>query len=64
MSAQVLTPILSGAIMDLAGNMTPLFIYGTICVAMSFVTMCFVKHGDSKPEEKKSALEYLEGADD
>ena len=47
MAAQVLTPILSGAIMDLAGNMLPLFPYATICVALAFVTMIFVKHGDN-----------------
>ena len=54
MAAQVLTPILSGVIMDLAGNMLPLFPYATICVALAFVTMVFVKHGDSKnvAEEK------------
>ena len=60
MSAQVLTPILSGWIMDLAGNMHPLFPYASICVALAFVTMFFVKHGDSKPEPKKSALESLD----
>ena len=47
MSAQVLTPILSGAIMDLVGNMSPLFPYASICVALAFVTMFFVRHGDS-----------------
>lgn len=60
MSAQVLTPILSGWIMDLFGNMHPLFPYASICVALAFVTMFFVKHGDSKPEPKKSALESLD----
>ena len=60
MSAQVLTPILSGAIMDLAGNMSPLFPYASICVALAFVTMFFVKHGDSKPQTKKSALESFD----
>lgn len=60
MSAQVITPILSGAIMDLAGNMSPLFPYASICVALAFVTMFFVKHGDSKPESKKSALENFD----
>ena len=60
MSAQVLTPILSGAIMDLAGNMSPLFPYASICVALAFITMFFVKHGDSKPESKKSALESFD----
>ena len=57
MSAQVLKPILSGAIMDLAGNMLPLFPYACICVALAFVTMIFVKHGDSKPMKNKSILE-------
>ena len=60
MSAQVLTPILSGAIMDLAGNMSPLFPYASICVALAFITMFFVKHGDSKPQTKKSALESFD----
>ena len=57
MSAQVLTPILSGAIMDFAGNMLPLFPYACICVALAFVTMFFVKHGDSKPIKNNSILE-------
>ena len=57
MSAQVLTPILSGVIMDLAGNMLPLFPYACICVAFAFVTMLMVKHGDSKPIKKGSMLE-------
>ncbi len=57
MSAQVLTPILSGVIMDLAGNMLPLFPYACICVAFAFVTMFMVKHGDSKPIKKGSMLE-------
>jgi MFS family permease len=60
MSAQVLTPVLSGAIMDIAGNMLPLFPYAAICVALAFVTMFFVKHGDSKPVAKKSALENFD----
>ena len=53
MSAQVITPILSGVIMDSVGNMSPLFPYASICVALAFATMFFVKHGDSKPETKK-----------
>lgn len=65
MSAQILTPILSGAIMTYFFNdkMTPLFPYATICVAAAFVTMFFVKHGDSKPEAV-SKLEALGGGDD
>ncbi len=60
MSAQVLTPILSGAIMDLAGNMLPLFPYACVCVALAFITMAFVKHGDSKPIKAKSVLESFD----
>ncbi|MBO5888537.1 MAG: MFS transporter [Clostridia bacterium] len=59
MSAQVLTPILSGFIMDMAKSMHPLFPYASICVALAFITMFFVKHGDSKPESK-SGLEALD----
>ena len=64
MSAQVLTPVLSGLIMDLVGDMSPLFPYATACVLAEFVTMLFVKHGDSKPEQKKDKFEALAGADD
>ncbi len=64
MAAQILTPIISGVIMDLVGSMKPLFVYGAICVALSFVTMIFVRHGDSKPIGKKSALEMLGAAGD
>lgn len=60
MSAQVLTPILSGVIMDIAGNMLPLFPYAFICVAFAFLTMLLVKHGDSKPIKKQSVLENFD----
>lgn len=64
MAAQVITPILSGAIMDAFGTMSVLFPYVTLFVALSFVTMLFVKHGDSKPQSPKDKLEMLAGADD
>ena len=64
MAAQVITPILSGALMDAFGTMSVLFPYAAIFVAMSFVTMFFVKHGDSKPEAPKDKMEILAGADD
>jgi MFS family permease len=60
MAAQILTPVLSGAIMDLAGNMLPLFPYASICVALAFITMILVKHGDSKPLKKQSVLENFD----
>ena len=64
MAAQVVTPILSGALMDAVGSMRILFPYATLFVALAFVTMIFVKHGDSRPEQPKSKLEMLGGAAD
>ena len=64
MAAQVVTPILSGALMDAFGTMSVLFPYATIFVALSFVTMLFVKHGDSRPDTPKDKMEMLAGADD
>ena len=60
MSAQIITPMLSGLLMDLLGSMKVLFPYATIFVIGSFITMLFVKHGDNKVEEKKSVLEHLD----
>ena len=60
MSAQIVTPMLSGFIMDMDGiGMTALFPYAAIFAGLAFVTMAFVKHGDSKPESKKG-LEALD----
>ena len=64
MAAQVVTPILSGALMDALGTMSVLFPYATVFVVLSFVTMIFVKHGDSKPTSPKDKMEMLAGADD
>ena len=61
MAAQVATPMLSGLLMDKLG-MRVLFPYATVFVALAFVTMCFVRHGDSRPEAKKG-LEALEDMD-
>ena len=47
MSAQIATPMLSGFLMDRMG-MTVLFPYAAIFVALAFVTMGLVKHGDAK----------------
>jgi len=52
MSAQIVTPMLSGALMDHMG-MTVLFPYAAVFVALAFVTMALVKHGDAKVEVKK-----------
>lgn len=64
MAAQVITPILSGALMDACNTMKVLFPYATVFVALAFVTMIFVKHGDSLPQTPKDKLEMLGGADD
>jgi hypothetical protein len=61
MAAQIATPMLSGLLMDLRG-MTILFPYAAIFVALAFVTMSMVRHGDSKAEAKKG-LEALGGDD-
>ena len=59
MSAQIITPMLSGALMDMEGvGMTVLFPYAAIFAGLAFVTMLMVKHGDAKPEVKKG-LEAL-----
>lgn len=57
MAAQTLTPVLSGVIMDAAGNMFPLFFYAAAMVGGSFLTMLFVRHGDSKPEKLQNKIE-------
>lgn len=56
-AAQTITPILSGFVLEyghlLLGSADPdagyvlLFPYGALFVAASFVTMCFVRHGDA-----------------
>ena len=61
MAAQVLTPILSGFLMDAFG-MSILFPYAAIFVACAFVTMLFVRHGDNKPTARKG-LEALDVGD-
>ena len=53
MAAQIAAPILSGIIYDLLGMRATFFAFGTLFVALSFVTMLFVKHGDSKPDDIK-----------
>ena len=61
MAAQTITPIFSGVFLDI--NMRTLFPYAAIFSGLSFVTMLFVKHGDSKPI-RKSALEAIGEGDD
>jgi MFS family permease len=60
MAAQIVAPILSGFLYDLIGMRYTFFAFGTLFVVFSFITMLFVKHGDSKLLENKSALEMLD----
>ena len=59
MTAQVITPILSGWLLENVGYRT-LFPYSVTFCILAIITMSQVKHGDSKPEKKKSALENLD----
>ncbi len=62
MSAQVITPILSGYLLEHISYRT-LFPYAVVFSAMAFVTMSMVKHGDSRPMAKKSMLENFDVED-
>lgn len=59
MAGQIATPFLSGLLMDALG-MEVLFAYSAVFLALAFVTMLFVFHGDSKPLPKKNRLENFD----
>lgn len=50
MSAQIITPIVSGFLLENVGYRT-LFPYAVVFSLASLCTMLFVKHGDSKPKK-------------
>ncbi|MDX9916895.1 MAG: MFS transporter [Gudongella sp.] len=62
MSAQIFTPILSGFLLENVSYRT-LFPYSVLFSLLSLLTMLQVKHGDSKPPSKKSALEHFDVED-
>lgn len=62
MSAQVITPILSGYLLEHVSYRT-LFPYAVVFSALAFCTMSRVKHGDSRPIAKKSMLENFDVED-
>lgn len=62
MSAQVITPILSGFLLENVSYRT-LFPYSVTFCVIAFITMSQVKHGDSKPMQKKSMLENFDVED-
>ena len=59
MTAQVITPILSGWLLENVGYRT-LFPYSVIFCVLAFITMSQVKHGDSRPEKKANTLDNLD----
>ncbi len=64
MAAQITTPLLSGWLIDKLGfGYSVLFPYAVLFSALSFCTMLFVKHGDSKPQKKASVLENFQTED-
>ncbi len=52
MAAQTITPVVAGTLMNRV-SYSSLFPYAALFVALSFVTMLFVKHGDSKADAVK-----------
>lgn len=62
MAAQIITPVISGALLQHVGYWT-LFPYAAAFSALAFVTMLFVKHGDSKPLPAKTRLEAFDVPD-
>jgi len=64
MAAQITTPLLSGFLIDRLGwGYSILFPYAVIFAAASFVTMCFVKHGDVKVSAR-DVIETAAGMED
>ncbi len=63
MAAQIITPILSGYLMQYLGYRV-LAPYAALMVAVSFVTISLTRHGDAKPELPASKLEAYNAGDD
>ena len=59
MTAQVITPILSGYLLEHVSYRT-LFPYSVTFCILAFITMSQVKHGDTKPLAKRSMLENFD----
>lgn len=63
MAAQIVTPILSGYLMQYLGYQI-LAPYAAAMVAVSFVTITLTRHGDSKPEAPGASLEAFDVGDE
>ena len=59
MAAQILTPVLSGVLLQMV-SYTTLFPYACGFSVLAFLTMIMVKHGDTRPIAKKSMLENFD----
>ena len=62
MSAQIVTPILSGAFLQYVSYRT-LFPYACVFTVAAMITMSMVRHGDNRPERKKNLLEHFDVED-
>lgn len=58
MAAQIVTPVLSGLFIKWWGYEI-LFPYAVFFSVASFITMRFVRHGDSKPDSKQAIEEQF-----
>lgn len=59
MAAQIVTPVLSGFLLENVSYRT-LFPYAFLFSVLAFFTMTQVRHGDSRPEKKKDMLENFD----
>lgn len=59
MTAQIFTPVLSGFLLENVSYRT-LFPYAFVFSALAFLTMTQVRHGDARPDKKKSVLENFD----
>lgn len=59
MTAQIFTPILSGFLLENVSYRS-LFPYALIFSLLAFITMWQVRHGDARPDKKKSMLEHFD----
>ena len=63
MAAQIVTPIVSGWLLEHVGYWT-LLPYAAVMVALSLVTISLTRHGDSKPDKPRDTLEAFDVGDD
>ena len=59
MTAQIFTPVLSGFLLENVSYRT-LFPYALVFSVLAFLTMTQVRHGDARPDKKKSVLENFD----